>query len=101
MSESRSRILLLAIALSLAGCATAEQSLDGEVIYANRCARCHGADLAGGSGPALGAGSEAAAKDDEHYRTVIVGGRGAMPAFRSLSDQQVDAVINYLRTEQG
>lgn len=88
------------VALVAGGCAGAETSVEGDVIYANNCARCHRADLSGGVGPALGAGSQAAAKDDSAYRLAIRNGPGSMPSYDGFSDEQVAAVIAFIRSQQ-
>jgi mono/diheme cytochrome c family protein len=52
-------------------------------------------------GPALGSGSNSAARPDEYLRVTITEGRGRMPSFSSvLTDDQVDLLIEYLREEQ-
>jgi mono/diheme cytochrome c family protein len=70
-------------------------------MYQEVCANCHGDDLGGGIGPALGAGSNAAEQDDEFLVLTIDRGRGRMPSFDStLSDDQIARVVEYLRTQQ-
>lgn len=93
---------LLVAALLLAACTTRpDPDASGEEIFGLLCARCHGADLGGNIGPALGPGSEAAAAGDEFLRTTITRGRGRMPSFgRVLTPDQVERVIGYLREEQ-
>lgn len=90
------------VAVSLSACVEQPApDAGGEQIYVEVCARCHGVDLGGGAGPALDAGSEAADRSDEFYRSSIVNGRGRMPSFaQTLSDDQVDRVIEYIRREQ-
>lgn len=73
----------------------------GEQMYLQLCSNCHGAELQGGLGPALGPGSNAAAQPDEFLRVSITEGRGRMPSFSStLSDAQIQRLISYLRQEQ-
>jgi mono/diheme cytochrome c family protein len=73
----------------------------GEEIYRQVCANCHGIDLNGGVGPAVGAGSNSAAQDDDFLVLTITRGRGPMPSFEStLSDEQIARVVDYLRAEQ-
>jgi mono/diheme cytochrome c family protein len=75
---------------------------DGEEMYLQLCSNCHGAELQGGLGPALGPGSNAAVQPDEFLRVSITEGRGRMPSFSStLSDPQIQRLIAYLRQEQG
>jgi len=80
---------------------TPDEGATGEEIFLQLCARCHSADLSGGIGPPLGPGSDAATRPDEFLRLTITRGRGRMPSFRlTLSDEQIDAVIAYLREQQ-
>jgi mono/diheme cytochrome c family protein len=86
--------LLLAATL-LAGCS--EASTDGADLYRRYCAACHGADLSGGTGPALGARSGAGALTDAELGAAITGGIGDMAAVERLGTPQVEAVVAYLR----
>ena len=73
----------------------------GEEIYLQLCSNCHGADLTGGVGPALGPGSNAADQTDQYLWVTIQNGRGRMPSFTSsLDDDQITRLIAYLRVEQ-
>lgn len=99
----RARCALLVVVAVVAGACTGapDEGATGEEIFMQLCARCHSADLSGGIGPALGPGSDAAGRPDEFLRLTITRGRGRMPAFgTTLSDEQVDAVIGYLRERQ-
>ncbi len=52
--------------------------------------------------PALGPGSEAAAKPDESLLATITNGRARMPSFgNQLTDAQIDGLVVYLREVQG
>jgi mono/diheme cytochrome c family protein len=74
----------------------------GDEIYRQLCVHCHGADLSGGIGPALGPGSNAAAQPDAFLVFTINNGRGSMPSFSSsLNSAQVDRLVAYIREEQG
>jgi mono/diheme cytochrome c family protein len=74
----------------------------GEEIYIQLCANCHGDALEGAVGPALGRDSNSASQPDEFLQVTITQGRGRMPSFQSsLSDQQVDLLIGFIRQEQG
>ena len=94
---------LLAVML-LSACTAPRLPADagGSQVFEEICAACHGKDLAGGIGPALGSGSEAAQMTDEFYRFTIIHGLGRMPSFKStLTDEQIDRVIHYIRQQQG
>ena len=76
----------------------------GESLYVNVCQGCHMADGKG----AEGAGRYPSLANDDHLASgsyvaaVVVQGLRGMPAFgRSMSDGQVAAVVNYVRTHFG
>jgi mono/diheme cytochrome c family protein len=100
----RLRSVAFAVAMALAVSACVGRPSDdatGEEIYLQLCSNCHGDHLQGGLGPSLGAGSDAASQPDEFLRVTITEGRGRMPSFSSsLSDDQIDLVIDFLRSEQ-
>jgi mono/diheme cytochrome c family protein len=95
---------LLAIALlGLTACSVTRPAQEdtGEQIYTALCVNCHGPNLAGGIGPPLGPGSNSARQPDEFLRFAIVEGRGRMPSFSTvLNDQQVEELISYIREVQ-
>jgi mono/diheme cytochrome c family protein len=95
---------ILALLGLLAGACVGRPSEDatGEEIYLQLCSNCHGDGLEGAIGPALGPGSNAASRPDEYLRVTITEGRGRMPSFSStLTGDQVERLIDYLREEQG
>jgi len=99
------RRLAAAISLSclVVSCSLGAPSEDasGEEIYTQLCARCHGADLDGGIGPALGPGSASADESDDFLEFTIMNGRGRMPSFSSsLDDDQLDRLVTYMREVQ-
>jgi mono/diheme cytochrome c family protein len=76
----------------------------GEGVYADLCQGCH---MPGGVG-AVGAGAYPALArnpnltDPGYPLTMVVNGRAGMPPFGELlSDQQVAAVVNYIRSHFG
>ena len=76
-------------------------SVDGKVIYEHVCQSCHMADGRGGTlspsaYPALTGNPKLVAK--AYPAMMVVNGLGAMPAFGTMfTDEQVAAVVNYLR----
>ena len=77
---------------------------DGESLYKGICQGCHMPDARGATGagtyPALAADPRLAAR--QYPMVLVVNGSRAMPAFgRALSDEQIAAVINYVRTHFG
>lgn len=76
----------------------------GEALYANLCQACHMSDGQG----AVGAGRYPSLARNETLKTngypvsLVLRGQKAMPPFgRMLSDDQVVAVVNYIRTHFG
>ena len=95
--------LLIVLCVLVASCVgVPEPDATGEEIYLQLCSRCHGDDLGGGIGPPLGPGSNSAGQPDEFLVITIEHGRGRMPSFSSvLDDQQIKRLIDFLREEQG
>lgn len=82
---------------------TAATGPDGEEIYVANCLACHGANLEGGVGKALDANSPAAGDPDEELLEAITDGVSgtAMPAWGGrLSPEEIDAVLDYIRSVQ-
>jgi mono/diheme cytochrome c family protein len=76
----------------------------GEELFANICQGCHMPDAMGATGagtyPSLASNSYLQSSGYPLY--VVVHGRRAMPPFGDmLSDDQIAAVVNYVRTHFG
>jgi cbb3-type cytochrome c oxidase subunit III len=79
-----------------------QTDLSGEELYNMACSYCHGIDLEGNIGPALGADSGVSFEDDAFIEERIRNGIGEMPAFGGVfTDEQIDDIIDFLRSEQG
>jgi len=83
--------------------------LDGAGLYTANCASCHGADLSGTDrGPShLSIVYEPSHHSDDAFRSAIANGAAqhhwnfeAMPPVGGLSDDEVDAIIAFVRAEQ-
>lgn len=76
---------------------------DGAVIYANTCARCHGADgrAQTAKGKQTGATDLTSGKwqpNDARDTRLVNNGKGKMPGFKgTLSDEEIKAVLMYVR----
>lgn len=117
-SRGASAVVFMAAASFLGACGGTESAepaaapLDdslGAEVYAASCASCHGADLRGTDrGPShLSIVYEPAHHTDEGFRSAIANGSpqhhwsfGPMPAVAGLSEQDVDAVIDFVRAQQ-
>ena len=86
-------IMLLGITTVVAG-----EPRGGE-LFAAHCAGCHGDTGKGGVGVPLSLPSFLESVDDRFLRKTIRMGRPGrvMPAFRTLSDAQVEAIVRYIR----
>jgi mono/diheme cytochrome c family protein len=78
--------------------------MSGEELYVNVCRGCHMVDAAGAAGagayPSLVANRNLEA--GAYAIDLVVNGRRAMPSFAEMmSDDQIAAVVNYLRTHFG
>ncbi|MBO1359715.1 cytochrome c [Acetobacter sacchari] len=77
---------------------------DGRVLYQTLCQACHMADAKGAEGaahfPALSGNPKLASSSYPAY--VVANGFGGMPWFADkLSDSQIAAIVNYVRTHFG
>lgn len=77
---------------------------DGEALYKAVCAGCHMPDGKGGTGagfyPALANDGNLAAWS--YPALLVLNGSKAMPAFRDvMDDEQITAVVTYVRTRFG
>lgn len=76
----------------------------GKTTFVANCSGCHGIDGKGGDrAPGISSGSDAAKIPDEELRRTIANGvAGAgMPPFASLGNEQITAVMAYVRGLQG
>jgi mono/diheme cytochrome c family protein len=94
--------LVLGACLALAGTAFAA---DGAATFKAKCAMCHGADgsASTGMGKSMGlkplGSPEVQKASDADLTALINSGKGKMPAFKGkLSDEEVSAVVKYVRT---
>lgn len=83
--------------------------LDGAALYSANCASCHGADLRGtDKGPShLSIVYEPNHHPDDAFRSAIRNGAaqhhwdfGDMPPIEGLADDEVEAIIAFVRAEQ-
>ena len=77
---------------------------DGAAVFTHVCAACHMPDGGGATGaaryPALKSNTKLSVAAYPVF--MVVNGRGAMPSFaRTLTDEQIAGVVNYVRTHFG
>jgi mono/diheme cytochrome c family protein len=89
-------------------------AIDGKQVFGGKCAACHQATGAGIAGvfPPL-AGSEWVTGDDKTLINILLHGvtgsmsvkgvaySGAMPSFKTLSDDELAALLTYVRSDWG
>ncbi len=68
----------------------------GKLIYTNTCVTCHGAD--GKLGLSGSKDLSQTAMTAEEQKALIRSGKNAMPGYKDLTDEQVDAVVQYVAT---
>lgn len=75
----------------------------GEAVYTENCATCHQSNGQGQDDyPALAGNAFVTAQDPTAIIQTVRNGRGAMPAFGdTLSNQEIAAVISYIRNSWG
>lgn len=76
------------------------QADKGKQLYTDNCAICHGHEGSGGVGIPLGLKAFLEQTPDEYLRRTIRVGRPGrvMPPFYRLKDQEIDAIIRYIRS---
>ncbi len=95
-------ILYLFTVLALAGTvavAGQEDITGGDALYQQHCAACHGSDGSGGVGVPLNLPDFMAVASDDYLRNTLRYGRPGrvMPAFPSLTEDEVSAIIQLIR----
>jgi len=90
-------LTVLAIAGFTATPVSAEDAPDGAKIFKSKCKMCHAVDRKK-MGPAV----KNMNRDVEVLKATVKNGRKSMPKYGSkLSDAEIDAVVAYLKSQQG
>ena len=71
----------------------------GAMLYRKNCTSCHG--LARQGNPPVYPALNAIRKSDDSIRSILRQGRGIMPAFPQFSNNEINALVAYLKTEEG
>lgn len=85
------------------GTVTAEAQRGGATVYAQNCARCHGADgraqtPKGRETDAVDLTSDDWSPDTARDTRIVINGKKSMPGFgRRLTPTQIGAVVQYIR----
>jgi cytochrome c oxidase cbb3-type subunit 3 len=77
--------------------------VDGDLLYQQHCAVCHGADGNGGVGVPLNLPDFLAIASDDYLRATVREGRPGrvMPAFTAFDQDTVDAIVGHVRAWSG
>jgi putative heme-binding domain-containing protein len=70
----------------------------GRALYGNRCAECHGADARGLNGPDLTVLWSREIRDERVFQTIRSGVQGSVMPASSAPDQEVWAMVAYLKS---
>lgn len=91
------RLLIIGIGLLVNVSAMADHS--GKHLYDQNCATCHGFNGSGGVGVPLSLPAFLDSVPDEYLSKTIRNGRPGriMPAFKSLTDEEVKAIVDHVR----
>lgn len=83
---------------TIAAPTTTAAELTAADLYAANCALCHGDELEGGIGPALGPGGHAPGHSDAELIAIVANGKNEMPSFAGeLTEPQITDVIAFIR----
>jgi cytochrome c6 len=93
-------LLLFAFAVSV-NCVA--DSTDSAALFKSKCAMCHGPDGTANTTMAKNLGiksyksPDVQKQSDADLKNTIVNGKGKMPSYKSLTPEQVDALVKYIR----
>jgi len=76
---------------------------DGSALFKSKCAACHGAD---GTGSAMGkkmgvhdfTSADVQKMSDAELADIIKNGKGKMPKYGSLSPEEINGLVAYIRS---
>jgi mono/diheme cytochrome c family protein len=97
MKNTSIRVVATLTAMAVMSFPLSAQAQDGPATYKAKCAMCHGADGSKITAHNLAAAA-AQGMSDADLGAIITGGKGKMPASKSLKPDQVTALVAYVRT---
>ena len=77
---------------------TTQPTTTGHDVFIANCARCHGQQAEGGPGPQLAGGGAVRAFPDLADQIHFVGGHTLPPFREQLTDEEIQAVVDYTRS---
>jgi len=97
------RIAFWFLVFSLLSSLTCFAADDSAALFKSKCAMCHGADGMANTTMAKNLGiksyksPEVQKTSDADLKTIITNGKGKMPSYKSLSPEQIDGLVKYIR----
>ena len=105
MIRFRAKLLLAGLAIAVVTFSSLpSRADDAATLYKSKCAMCHGADGKGDTpaGKKMGvhdfASPEVQAMKDAEIASAIANGKNKMPAYKSLSADQIKDLVSYIRS---
>lgn len=87
--------LLAATSFTVPAAGQEAEPINGQTTFAETCGGCHGAGGEGGYGPPLTANAFVA--DAAAFVSRILNGGELMPRFAHLTDDEIAAIVNFVR----
>ncbi len=97
------RIVLCLLVFSLFGSLTSFAADDSAALFKSKCAMCHGADGMANTTMAKNLAiksyksPEVQKTSDADLKAIITNGKGKMPPYKSLTPEQIDGLVKYIR----
>lgn len=97
------RIAFWLLVFSLFSALTSFAADDSAALFKSKCAMCHGADGMANTTMAKNLGiksyksPEVQKTSDADLKTIITNGKGKMPSYKSLTPEQIDGLVKYIR----
>lgn len=97
------RIAFWLLVFSLFSTLTSFAADDSAALFKSKCAMCHGADGMANTTMAKNLGiksyksPEVQKTSDADLKTIITNGKGKMPSYKSLTPEQIDGLVKYIR----
>ncbi|HVP54699.1 MAG TPA: cytochrome c [Candidatus Eisenbacteria bacterium] len=101
MKKQSALVLVFALFISINCVADAG---DAAALFKSKCAMCHGPDGTASTPMAKNLGiksyqsPEVQKQSDADLKNTIVNGKGKMPSYKSLTQEQVQGLVKYIRT---
>jgi len=77
---------------------------DSAALFKSKCAMCHGADGTADTQMAKNLGiksyksPDVQKQSDAELKATITNGKGKMPSYKTLTPEQIDGLVKYIRT---